>query len=91
MTIITKKSYPELFEQILSGQKTFDMRVADFDCRPGDILEQIEVNHAGQPTGRSIRRQVGTVLKTKDFDFWSAQDIEKYGYQVISLLNEETA
>ena len=54
MRIITKKSYPDLFEKVLAGEKTFDMRVADFDIQPGDILEQIEVNYDGTPTGRSL-------------------------------------
>ena len=51
MKIITKKSYPDLFEKALAGEKTFDMRVADFDIQPGDVLEQIEVNYDGTPTG----------------------------------------
>lgn len=89
MKVITKKSYPELFEQVMAGDKTFDMRIADFDCQPGDILEQIEVDHTGTPTGRSIRKKVGTVLRTKDMDFWSPNDIEAYGYQVMSLLDDD--
>lgn len=84
---ISKKSYPELFQQVLSGDKTFDVRIADFDVRQGDILEQIEVDHDGQPTGRSIRQQVGAVLRTKDVDFWNQVDIDTYGFQVISLMN----
>lgn len=89
MKAITKKSYPELFEQVLSGEKTFDMRVADFDCQPGDVFEQIEIDHDGAPTGRSLRKKVGTVLRTKEIDFWPQRDIDEYGYQVISLLDED--
>ena len=89
MKVIIKKSFPELFEKVLSGEKTFDMRIADFDCQPGDILEQIEVTHDGTPTGRAIRKRVGVVLKTKDINFWPQADIDTYGYQVISLLDEE--
>lgn len=88
MTVITKKSYPELFEKVLSGDKTFDLRVADFDCRPGDILEQVEVNHNGTPTGRRICHKVGYVLQTKDVDFYEPNAVEQYGYQVISLISE---
>ncbi len=85
MKIITKKSYPDLFEKVLAGEKTFDMRVADFDIQPGDILEQIEVNYDGTPTGRTVRHVVGEVLRTKEVDFWKQEDIDQYGYQVISL------
>ena len=85
MKIITKKSYPNLFEKVLAGEKTFDMRVADFDVQPGDVLEQIEVNYDGTPTGRKVRHVVGEVLRTKEVDFWKQEDIDQYGYQVMSL------
>lgn len=85
MRIITKKSYPDLFEKVLAGEKMFDMRVADFDIQPGDILEQIEVNYDGTPTGRKVRHVVGEVLRTKEIDFWKQEDIDQYGYQVMSL------
>lgn len=85
MKNITKKSYPDLFEKVLAGEKTFDMRVADFDIQPGDILEQIEINYDGTPTGRTVRHIVGEVLRTKEVDFWKQEDIDRYGYQVMSL------
>ncbi len=85
MKIIAKKSYPDLFEKVLAGEKTFDMRVADFDIQPGDILEQIEVKYDGTPTGRTVRHVVGEVLRTKEIDFWKQEDINQYGYQVMSL------
>lgn len=85
MKIITKKSYPDLFEKVRAGEKTFDMRVADFDIQPGDILEQVEVDYDGTPTGRTVRHVVGEVLRTKEIDFWKQKDIDQYGYQVMSL------
>ena len=36
-----------------------------------------------------MKRRVGTVGRTKDIDFWSEEDIEKYGYQIIALMDEE--
>lgn len=88
----TKKSYPEFFEQVLSGDKTFDVRIADFECKPGDILEQIEIDRNGKPTGRTVRKKIGVVLKTKDIEelgWWPSKDVERYGFQVISLLEED--
>ena len=85
MKIIAKKSYSDLFEKVLTGEKTFDMRIADFDIQPGDILEQIEVKYDGTPTGRTVRHVVGEVLRTKEIDFWKQEDINQYGYQVMSL------
>ena len=86
MKVVRKKSYPELFE--LSGEKTFDMRIADITIEPGDILEQVEVTHDGVPTGRTVRHTVGTVLRTKEIDFWPPEEIDRYGYQVISLRSQ---
>ncbi len=86
MKIITKKSYPNLFEKVRAGEKIFDMRVADFGIQPGDILEQVEVDYDGTPTGRTVRHVVGEVLRTKEIDFWKQEDIDQYGYQVMSLV-----
>lgn len=35
--------------------------------------------------GRKVRHVVGEVLRTKEVDFWKQEDIDQYGYQVISL------
>lgn len=97
---IHKKLSPEYFEKILSGEKTFECRVNDFECRPGDILVLDEYEYdlgqattAGRhPTGRSIRKKVGHVAHTADFDWLKRPDVkanlEKYGDQIISLLDE---
>jgi len=82
MKVVRKKSYPELFEQVLSGEKTFDMRIADITIEPGDILEQVEVTHDGVPTGRTVRHTVGTVLRTKEIDFWPPEEIDRYINQI---------
>ncbi len=86
---IEKKAWPEYFEKILSGEKTYDMRIADFEINQGDILILKEWDpETEEYTGRSIEKEVGYVGKTKDFPFWSEEDIKKYGYQVISLLDK---
>jgi len=36
-------------------------------------------------TGRSIRKRVNYVAKTKDMVFWQEQDVMKYGFQIIGL------
>lgn len=100
MKEIHKKLSKEYFEQIESGEKTFEFRLADFDVEPGDILildeyeyENSDDTLARSPTGRSIRKKVGYVGKTKDFAWLNRPDIkkdaEKYGYQIISLLDEK--
>ncbi len=92
MTTIHKKAYPILFGEVLSGRKSFDLRVADFVCQPGDTLVLDEVSEGSKkPTGRSITKKVGYVLKTKDLDFFDPDDVQEHGYQVISLLPEASS
>lgn len=100
MSEIHKKIDKEYFEQIQSGQKTFEYRVNDFECEPGDILvleeweygEGLASAENRHPTGRTLRKKVGYVGHTKDFDWLERPDVkadlEKYGAQIISLLDE---
>lgn len=91
MREIHKKTYPAMFAEILSGRKTFDLRLADFDCQPGDVLVLDEVSGPEKiPTGRSLRKKVGYVLKTKELDYFDAADIAGHGFQVMSLLDEDS-
>jgi hypothetical protein len=83
---IEKKVWPEYYESILSGIKNFDMRIADFSCNPGDILVLREWNpKTNDYTGRVMEKTVTYVLRTKDVSFFSDEEIEKFGYQVISF------
>ena len=86
---VEKKTMSEHFKKIEQGIKTYDLRLADWDCQPGDTLVLVEIDErTKQPTGRKLRRKVGHVGKTKGFNAWPEEDIEKYGFQVISLLQE---
>ena len=86
-----KKILPEYFDKILAGEKTYELRLADWECTKGDTLVLIEIDpDSKEPTGRTMSKKVGFVGKTKDFDFWSQTVIDKFGYQIISLLPEET-
>jgi hypothetical protein len=83
---IEKKAWPELFQKILDGDKTFDLRLADFECKPGDILVMREWDPATRKyTGRQMEKVVTYVMRTKDLNFWSKEEVEKYGFQVISI------
>ncbi len=85
---IEKKVWPQYFEKILSGEKTFELRLADFECRPGDILVLKEWDPGMKAfTGREIEKEATFVFKTKDSKFWTKEEIEKHGYQVISFRN----
>jgi len=84
--IIYKKVWPEYFDQIISGKKKFELRLADFDIQEGDnLILQEWNNHTKEFTGRSINVVATYILKTKELSFWSTQDIEKYGFQIIQF------
>jgi len=86
MTKIEKKIRPEYFEKIYAGEKTFELRLADWECNKGDTLLLKEWDpETKEYTGRELEKEVTYVLKTKDVSFWSKEDVEKYGYQIISF------
>ena len=86
----TKKVLKKYFDEILRGEKTYEIRLANWQCEQGDTLELIELDdETKQPTGRTMKRRVGTVGRTKDLDFWPEEDTQEYGYQIIALVDEE--
>ena len=86
MAKIRKKTWKEAYEKILSGEKTFDARLADFDCKPGDTLVLEEYDPKTKKyTGRKIEKNVTFVLNTKNQKFWTQSDIAKFGLQIMGL------
>ena len=84
--IIEKKIWPEYFKKIKSGEKTFELRLADWECNVGDTLVLKEWDPKTKTfTGNEIKKKVTYVLKTKELEFWSQEEIEKYGFQIISF------
>ena len=83
---IEKKTVPEFFQKILDGDKTFELRLADWECKPDDILVLREWDpKKKEHTGRQVEKKVTYVLKTKKIKFFPKKDIEKYGFQVITF------
>jgi hypothetical protein len=81
-----KKTWPEYFQKILDGSKTFDLRLADWNCQEGDILVLQEWDpDTKEYTGRELEKEITFVGRTKEFTFFKPEDIDKYGYQVISF------
>ena len=83
---IEKKTIPEFFQKILDGDKTFELRLADWECKVGDVLVLREWDPKKKEyTGRQVEKKVTYVLKTKEIKFFPNKDIEKYGFQVITF------
>ncbi len=89
MKKVEKKVWPEYFQQILEDRKTFEVRLNDFDISEGDTLLLKEWDpKTKEYTGREVEKKVGYVGKWKIQDltvFWSKEDIDDKGIQVISL------
>ena len=83
---IEKKTWPKFFEEIKRGRKNFELRLADWKCKPGDILVLREWDPKTKKySGRVVEKKVTYVLKTKGLKFFAKKDIKKYGFQIISL------
>ncbi|OIP75303.1 RNA-binding protein [Candidatus Falkowbacteria bacterium CG10_big_fil_rev_8_21_14_0_10_38_22] len=86
MAIIKKKIWPEYFELVNSGEKRFELRLADFDIKEGDtlILEEWDPK-INQYTGRTIEKKVDYILKFNLDDFGQKDEVEKKGLYVIQF------
>lgn len=92
MTTIRKKIWPQAFEAVLDGSKTFELRLNDFDIRPGDKLVLEEYDPKGKKyTGRRIEKIAGYIkaYKQEELPFWPIEEIRKHGLQIISLLEKK--
>ena len=92
MVTINKKVWPEYFEQIISGKKKFELRLADFKINEGDILILEEWdNNKKEYTGRKVEVIATYIIKTKDQTFWPQEEVDKYGFQIIQFEPKENS
>lgn len=85
-SVIKKKTWMPYFQEILDGNKTFDVRLSNFKCKVGDILVLEEYDPKNKVyTGRKIEKKITFILSTKDQKFWSQSDINKYGLSIFSF------
>lgn len=83
---IEKKIWPKFYDAVESGEKKFELRLADFECKPGDTLVLKEWDPKKKKyTGRELEKRINYVMKTKNLEFYSREDVEKHGLQVLQL------
>lgn len=94
---IEKKLWPEYFEKILSGEKDYELRLADFEINEGDNLILKEFNPENKTyTGRVLAKNVQAVVKFGAEDIgingdegiyknYSEEQLNKFGYYWIGL------
>lgn len=88
MATVTKKISSEWFEAIASGQKKYELRLADFDISEGDTLRLEEWTDGVERsfTGRFLEKKINYVRKV-DLASWLEQQpelIEK-GFYVLQF------
>ncbi len=86
MAIIKKKCWPKQFEQILSGEKRYELRLADFDISKDDTLVLEEYNpERKEYTGRIIEKKISFVEKFAINHYGQMEDIKEKGLYIIEL------
>ena len=84
---IEKRVQQEYFEAVADGTKRFEVRLADFECKPGDTLVLKEQKQGtDELTGRELELEVLYKFNTKNVEkFYSKEDIEKYGLAIMAI------
>jgi hypothetical protein len=84
---IEKKVQSKYFNDVLEGRKAFEVRLADFKCKPGDTLILKEQKKGTKKlTGRKIECEVLYKFNTKDMErFHTKKEISKYGFVILSI------
>ncbi len=86
MAIIKKKIWPEYFDLVSSGKKYFELRLADFDIKEGDILVLEEYNpETKNYTGRKTEKAVNYVFKFDLNKFGQEKEAKEKGLFVIQF------
>ena len=84
--IIRKKAWPKIFEDVLSGKKKFDLRLADFDISEGDTLILEEWNpETKEYTGKKLEKKVGYILQFILDKFGQQKEVLEKGLYAIQL------
>lgn len=73
----------EIFEDVRSGKKKFEIRLGNEEIEEGDVVTIIQRDEEGEPTDNKMMRKAGKVTITKDLPFWSEGDVSKFGFKII--------
>jgi len=79
----------EIFEQVKSGEKKFEVRLGNEEIEEGDLITIIQRDEDGKPTDNKMMKKAGNITATKDLSFWSDEDVNKFGFKIIQLEESE--
>lgn len=88
--IVSKKISPEYFNDIISGKKNYEIRLADFLIDEGDVLELVEYTSSDpetrKATGRKLEKVVTYVKRIFPEEFRiSPDELYEKGFHIISF------
>ncbi len=88
MATIRKKCWPEWYNKFVSGERTFELRLADFDLKDGDelVLEEYD------PKTKEYTGRMATFGCTKvehsaqnPLQFYGVDEVRQKGFWIIHL------
>ena len=84
---IKKKVQEKYFDAVIEGKKAFEVRLADFKCKPGDTLVLLEQKQGAKKlTGRKLNCEVLYKLNTKSIEkFYTKKEIDKHGLVILAI------
>jgi len=88
MAIIKKKCWPEWYDKFCSGERTFELRLADFDLKTGDTLIFEEYDpKKGEYTGRKAEFNCKKVEHSakNPLQFYNVEDVKENGFWIIEM------
>ena len=90
MTTHELKSWPDFFESLFNGSKTFDLRLNDRDCQVGDVLHLREWDDRTQQyTGRECFRRITYVFDGIGWGSITPCKGLARGYAILSLVTSD--
>ena len=88
MAIVKKKCWPEMFAKFSSGERTLELRLADFELKDGDTLIFEEFNpKTKEYTGNTASFRCVKVEHSvqNPLQFYSVNDVKKNGFWIVEL------
>ncbi|PIS42890.1 MAG: hypothetical protein COT24_01260 [Candidatus Kerfeldbacteria bacterium CG08_land_8_20_14_0_20_40_16] len=88
MAKIEKKCWPEWYEKFSSGERTLELRLADFKLKDGDILvlkeyDPINDQYSGRETEFVCKKVEHSAQNP--LQFYDIEDVEEKGFWIIQL------
>lgn len=84
---INKNVQQKYFEAVTQGKKRFEVRLADFKCKPGDTLVLKEQKQGTKKlTGRELKCEVLYKFNTKDMEkYHTKKELDKHGLVILAI------